>query len=84
MPAESPDYAGQLRAAVSGYQGRRERSVRRAGDIFEFFALLYADRRLSRAERTVVSAVLAYFVVRDDFLPDEESQVRATIRRALR
>lgn len=72
MAPEPPDYALLLRAAVADYSGRRERSVRRAADVFEFYEALWGDPRLERPARAIVAAVLAYFVVRDDFLPDGE------------
>ncbi|MBW2254775.1 MAG: DUF1232 domain-containing protein [Deltaproteobacteria bacterium] len=67
-----PDYAVQLRSAVEDYRGKRERSVRRAGDLFDFFARLFADPRVPRYARATVNAVLAYFVVPNDVLPEEE------------
>jgi len=71
MIPDLPDYADLLRAAVSGYRGPRERSVRRAADVFDFFAALFADPALTRSDRELVNAVLAYFVVRDDYLPED-------------
>jgi len=67
-----PDFGRQLRAAVENYHGRREQSIRRAGDVFDFYARLFEDPRVPRHARATVNAVLAYFVVANDVFPEEE------------
>ena len=69
---EPPDYAASLRTFVSGYEGSRERAVRLAPDVFTFYARLLVDDRLHRDARSIVSSVLAYFVVPDDVMPEAE------------
>lgn len=69
---EPPDYATSLRLFVSGYAGSRERAVMLAPDVFTFYARLLVDDRLHRDARTIVSSVLAYFVVPDDVMPEAE------------
>lgn len=69
---EAPDYAASLSRFVFGYEGSRQRAVRLAPDVFNFYARLLVDSRLPRSERPVVTAVLAYFVVPDDVLPEAE------------
>ncbi len=69
---EAPDYAASLSRFVSAYQGSRQRAVRLAPDVFSFYARLLVDARLPRSDRPVVTAVLAYFVVPDDVLPEAE------------
>jgi uncharacterized membrane protein YkvA (DUF1232 family) len=40
--------------------------------VFEFYARLFGDTTLSRDARAMVNAVLAYFVVPEDVLPEAE------------
>ena len=68
----TPDYAALLRASTSTYTGTRERAIRRAGDLFDFYARLFSEERLPRHARTTVNAVIAYFVVPDDVMPEED------------
>jgi uncharacterized membrane protein YkvA (DUF1232 family) len=72
MAWELPDYGTQLAAAVEGYCGPRERAVRRAGVVFGFYTRLLVDPRVPRDVRTIVSGVIAYFVVPDDVMSEEE------------
>ena len=67
----TPDYAALLRASTSTYTGTRERAIRRAGDLFDFYARLFSEERLPRHTRSTVNAVIAYFVVPDDVMPEE-------------
>ncbi len=68
----TPDYAALLRASTSSYTGTRERAIRRAGDLFDFYARLFSEERLPRHARMTVNAVIAYFVVPDDVMPEED------------
>lgn len=72
MVFEVPDYAASLGRFVHEYQGTRERAVRLAPEVFTFFARLLVDPRLPRTDRPTVTAVLAYFVVPDDVMPEAE------------
>ncbi|MCR9163743.1 MAG: YkvA family protein [Nannocystaceae bacterium] len=69
---EAPDYAAALGRFVHDYTGTRERAVRLAPDVFNFYAKLLVDGRLSKDARTIVTSVLAYFVVPDDVLPEAD------------
>jgi uncharacterized membrane protein YkvA (DUF1232 family) len=69
---ELPDYSGSLRRFVFEYTGTRQRAVRLAPDVFTFFAKLMVDERLPRSARGTVTAVLAYFVVPDDVMPEAD------------
>ncbi len=69
---EAPDYAAALGRFVHGYTGTRERAVLLAPDVFNFYAKLLVDSRLSRDARVIVTSVLAYFVVPDDVLPEAD------------
>jgi uncharacterized membrane protein YkvA (DUF1232 family) len=68
----APDFAEQLQANVEAYRGPREVCIREAAHLYRFYVRLYADPRLPRAARPIVNAVLAYFVVADDVIPDAE------------
>ncbi|MCA9693180.1 MAG: DUF1232 domain-containing protein [Nannocystaceae bacterium] len=72
MSNEPPDFRATLQRFVADYRGAGERAILRAGDVFEFYSRLFTDARLSRSHRTLVNAVLAYFVVPDDLLPEED------------
>jgi uncharacterized membrane protein YkvA (DUF1232 family) len=72
MGFDAPDFAGSLRAFVEGYQGTRMRAVRWAPEIFEMYARMFIDDRLSRDARSLVNAALAYFVVPEDLMPESE------------
>jgi uncharacterized membrane protein YkvA (DUF1232 family) len=72
MTFEVPDYAASLGRFVHAYRGTRERAVRRAPEVFSFFARLLVDSRLPRTDRHVVTSVLAYFVVPDDVMPEAD------------
>lgn len=72
MPFEGPDYLASLHACVEGYDGAHRDAVVRAPDVFAFFARLFQDPELPASARTVVNAVLAYFVAPHDTLSEEE------------
>lgn len=72
MPFIAPDHAASLERFVHEYQGARGRSIAHAPMVFQYFAHLFSDPRTPRASRGVVNAVLAYFVVPEDVLPESE------------
>ena len=72
MPFPVPDYAAALHRFVHDYEGSRAQAVRLVPVVFSFYARLLVDERLSRDARTIVTSVLAYFVVPDDVLPEAE------------
>lgn len=72
MPFEAPEFAALLRSFVATYEGARQRAILRAPDVFELFAKLFAEPELPREARGMINAVLAYFVVPDDVLPEAE------------
>ncbi len=72
MSFEPPCYLISLRAFVDGYAGTCERSIHSAGDVFEFYSRLFSDGRLDREAKRMACAVLAYFVVPRDLLPESE------------
>jgi uncharacterized membrane protein YkvA (DUF1232 family) len=65
------DFTQALRDAVRDYRGSRERAIHRAGDVFDFYSNLFADSRLTSDSRVLINAVLAYFVVGRDIIPEE-------------
>jgi uncharacterized membrane protein YkvA (DUF1232 family) len=69
---EPPEFLASLRRFVESYEGSRSRSIQRAPEIFEFYARLFGDERLGRDARALVNAVLAYFVVPEDVVPEAE------------
>lgn len=68
----APDYAAALHRFVHDYEGSRASAVQLVPDVFSFYARLMVDNRVGRSPRTTVTAVLAYFVVPDDVLPEAE------------
>lgn len=68
----APNYSNELRAFSQDYRGPRERAVRHASDVFEFYTRVFVRARLNRQQQSVVNAVLAYFVVPDDLFPEEK------------
>ncbi len=72
MSFEPPDYLASLHACVDGYDGAHREAVVRAPDVFAFFARLFQDPELPSSARTLVNAVLAYFVAPHDALSEEE------------
>jgi uncharacterized membrane protein YkvA (DUF1232 family) len=72
MPFEAPEFLASLRSFVAQYQGARQHAILRAPDVFELFARLFAEPELPREARGMINAVLAYFVVPDDVLPEAE------------
>ena len=69
---EAPDFAASLRRFVHEYRGSRQRAVALAPEVFTLFARMLVDPRLPRDARHMVTAVLAYFVVPDDVMPEAE------------
>lgn len=72
MSFEAPDYRAEIRRFVHGYVGAHQHAILRAGDVFDFYAHLMMDERVSGDARGLVAAVLAYFVVPDDVLPEAD------------
>ena len=72
MEFQPPEFVTSLRQFVEAYEGSRSRAIRRAPEIFEFYARLFSDDRLGRDARALVNSVLAYFVVPEDVLPEAE------------
>lgn len=72
MSFEAPDYRAEIRRFVHGYVGAHQDAILRAGDVFDFYARLMIDTRVSGNARAHVACVLAYFVVPDDVLPEAE------------
>jgi uncharacterized membrane protein YkvA (DUF1232 family) len=71
MAGELRSYGDSLREFVEGYRGAYERSVLRAPDVYDLFAQLFADDRLDREARLLVTGVLAYFVAPGDAMPED-------------
>ena len=72
MSFVAPDYRAELYRFVDGYEGAHQAAILRAGDVFDLYARLMMDKRLDRDSRHLVIAVLAYFVVPDDVLPEAD------------
>jgi len=72
MPFLAPDFAAALHRFVHDYEGSRSAAVRLVPDVFCFYSSLFADARLARDPRNIVTAVLAYFVVAEDVMPETE------------
>lgn len=72
MAFNAPDYLAELRAFVDAYEGPAQRAVTAAPAVFELYARLFADTTISRDARAMINAVLAYFVVPEDVLPEAE------------
>ncbi|KIG15721.1 hypothetical protein DB30_05291 [Enhygromyxa salina] len=72
MSFEAPDFRAEIRRFVHGYVGAHQDAILRAGDVFDFYARLMIDTRVSGNARVHVACVLAYFVVPDDVLPEAE------------
>jgi uncharacterized membrane protein YkvA (DUF1232 family) len=68
----APEFAAALERFVHEYTGSRERAVRWAPAVFQMYARLWSDPRTPRSARAIVNAVLAYFVVPDDVMPEGE------------
>ena len=69
---EPPDYRVLLRKFVDGYSGAYEKAIALTPDVFEFYARLLMNDRVGRGARSLITSVLAYFVVPDDVLPESE------------
>jgi uncharacterized membrane protein YkvA (DUF1232 family) len=72
MSFVAPDYRAEIHKFVADYEGVHEAAIRRTGAVFDFYARLMVDRRVTGEARHLVAIVLAYFVVPDDVLPEEE------------
>lgn len=72
MAFDAPDFMASLRAFVAQYEGSRQRAILRAPDVFELYARLFCQAELSREARAMINAVLAYFVVPEDVMPEAE------------
>lgn len=72
MDFVAPDFRAELRRFVHGYAGAHQHAILRAGDVFDLYARLMIDERVRGDARGLVCAVLAYFVVPDDVLPEAE------------
>ena len=72
MEFVAPDYRAEIRRFVHGYAGAHQAAILRAGDVFDFYSRLMMDERVRGDARNLVAAVLAYFVVPDDVLPEAE------------
>jgi len=69
---DAPNFTALLKEFCQEYSGPRFRAVQEAPHVFEFFVRLHRRVRLNRQQQGVVNAVLAYFVVPDDLLPEEK------------
>jgi len=72
MEFEPPDYRASLARFVDGYRGEAQRAIGATGMVFDFYARLFGDARIGRTHRGLVNAVLSYFVVPEDLLPEAE------------
>ncbi len=72
MSFVAPDYRVEIRRFVHGYEGAHEGAILRAGDVFAFYTRLMIDDRVRGDAQMLVCAVLAYFVIPDDVLPEAE------------
>ncbi|MBN2360787.1 MAG: DUF1232 domain-containing protein [Deltaproteobacteria bacterium] len=63
-------YCDQLRQELADYQGLYRDLVQWVPVFFDFFTALVEDERFPRAGRIAVNAVLAYFVLPFDALPE--------------
>lgn len=72
MEFEPPDYRASLARFVDGYRGQAQTAIAATGMVFDFYARLFGDDRIKRSHRALVNAVLAYFVVPEDLLPEAE------------
>ncbi|MFV8755219.1 YkvA family protein [Nannocystaceae bacterium ST9] len=72
MSFVAPDYRAEIRRFVDGYTGECETAILRVGDVFDLYSRLMVDPRVTGEARNLVAVVLAYFVIPDDVLPEEE------------
>ena len=68
----APDFRASLERFVFEYEGSRRRVVQFAPAVFHLYAQLFSDDSLPHGARAVVNAVLAYFVVPEDLMPEQE------------
>jgi uncharacterized membrane protein YkvA (DUF1232 family) len=71
MVQQNPDYQSILRGFIASYRGPRERAILLAADVFAFYMHLFVDSRVARHDRQMINAVLAYFAVSQDVMPEE-------------
>lgn len=71
MAFEPPSFGDALRACVRGYDGAHSAAIKRAPDVFDLFARLFAEPDLPDHVRPTVNAVLAYFVAPHDVMPED-------------
>jgi uncharacterized membrane protein YkvA (DUF1232 family) len=72
MSFVAPDYRAEIRRFVAHYSGEHEAAIHRCGDVFDYYARLLVDMRVSGEARSLVAMVLAYFVVPEDVWSEEE------------
>lgn len=72
MPFEAPDYAASLRVCVQGYCGAHQKVILLTPEVFLFYSRLFTSDRLPESLRPLVNGVLAYFVVPQDVMPEED------------
>lgn len=72
MSFVAPDYRAEIRRFVAGYSGEHEAAIHRCGDVFDYYARLLVDTRITGEARSLVAMVLAYFVVPEDVWSEEE------------
>jgi uncharacterized membrane protein YkvA (DUF1232 family) len=68
----APDFRASLERFVFEYEGAHRRVVQYAPAVFHFYARLFSEERLPHSAQTIVNAVLAYFVVPEDLMPEQE------------
>lgn len=68
----APDFAASLERFVHEYTGSRSAAVKWAPAVFQLYAKLFSEGEVPRQTRAIVNAVLAYFVVPEDLMPEGE------------
>ena len=56
---------------VGAYEGRREKTIRLAPNLFKLMTNLLEDKKTPLQARSLISAAIAYFVVPRDVIPEE-------------
>jgi uncharacterized membrane protein YkvA (DUF1232 family) len=72
VPFAGHDFRASLERFVFEYEGAHRRTIRWAPAVFHLYAELFSDERLPRSAKSTVNAVLAYFVVPEDLMPEQE------------
>ncbi len=72
MALQAPEFRVALARFVADYEGPAGNSIRAAQHVFDWYARLWAQDQVGRQHRALLATVLAYFVVPDDVLPEEE------------